>query len=68
MQLRQDRLRTNHLKEKPAQVSFVTEGFFVGPGSYQSLRSDFSKTLATKGIGEVGSYLLNDNGHINQRT
>lgn len=39
-----------------------------GPGSYQSLRSDFSKTLAAKGIGEAGSYLVNDNGHINQRT
>lgn len=32
------------------------------------MRSDFSKTLAAKGIGEAGSYLLNDNGHINQRT
>lgn len=37
----------------------------VGPGSYQSLRSDFSRTLAAKGIAEAGSYLINDNGHIN---
>jgi hypothetical protein len=31
-------------------------------------RSDFSKTLAQKGLAEAGAYLLNDNGHINQRT
>jgi len=40
----------------------------LGPGAYHQGRSDFSKTLATKGISESGSYLLNDNGHINQRT
>ena len=32
------------------------------------MRSDFSKALGrAKGIAEPGSYLVNDNGHLNQR-
>ena len=37
-----------------------------GPGAYQPKRSDFTKTLAQQSlITEQGSYMVNDNGHIN---
>lgn len=40
-----------------------------GPGHYSQRRSDFGKAIpGIAAINTQGTYLVNDNGHINQRT
>jgi hypothetical protein len=40
----------------------------LGPGAYYPGRSDFARMMAANGVGPDGTFLFNDNGHINQRS
>ena len=42
--------------------------FLLGPGTYLKKKSDFAKLMASKILGDEGTYLINDNGHINLRS
>ena len=38
----------------------------IGPGAYDQ-KSDFEKTLVMRGVVQKETFLINDNGHLNQR-
>jgi len=55
----------NTVENRDSVLSMNKDNKNPGPGTYHQGRSDFATMMASRGIGDEGTYLINDNGHIN---
>ena len=54
------------LNLSPGMYTEIVYKLSLGPGSYEK-KSDFEKTLIMHGVPHKETFLIKDNGHLNQR-